>query len=145
MGRMLSPNPREWENTTGNWSEIGIQIPPQGGVLWGVSVTIASPVVAALSPSVTAGAILIYDLPTAVPTGNAVNPTVPMSGSLSLGANFPVQVIIPWQTLTSLNGIVFNGPRKIGPSGATFLFVTVRNDTGATVGTRCTIDFEVSG
>jgi len=91
------------------------------------------------------GAILLYDFPRAIPSGNAVAPTDPISGFLPLGTNFPTQVIIPWQTLNSLNGIVFNGPRKIAPSGATFLFVTVRNDTGATVGTRCTIDFEVPG
>ena len=142
MGRMLSPNPREWENANGVWTEIAIRLPSEGGVLWGVSVTIASSTV---SPSLTAGAILLYDFPRAIPSGNAVAPTDRISGFLPLGTNFPTQVIIPWQTLNSLNGIVFNGPRKIAPSGATFLFVTVRNDTGATVGTRCTIDFEVPG
>lgn len=142
MGRMLSPNPREWENTTGVWTEIALRIPSQGGVLWGVSLTIAS---SDLTSSLTAGAILIYDVPIAEPSGNPGAPVIPISGSMPLGQNWPTQVILPWQTLNSLNGIVFNGPRKIGPSGATYLFVTVRNDTGATVGTRCTIDFEVSG
>jgi len=139
---MLSPNPREWANTSGAFTEIGIRLPKEGGVLWGVSLTIASTDV---TSSLTAGAILLYDLPSAEPTGNAGIAVVPISGALGLGTNFPTQVILPWQTLNSLNGIVFNGPRKVGPSGATFLFVTVRNDTGATVGTRCTIDFEVSG
>jgi len=107
-----------------------------------VSLTIAS---AAVTSSLTAGAILLYDFPAAAPSGNAGVAAVPISGTLAVGTNFATQVILPWQTLNSLNGIVFNGPRKIGPSGATYLFITVRNDTGATVGTRCTIDFEVPG
>ena len=142
MGRMLSSNPREWENTTGVWTEIALRMPSEGGVLWGVSLTIAS---AAVTSSLTAGAILLYDFPAAAPSGNAGVAAVPISGTLAVGTNFATQVILPWQTLNSLNGIVFNGPRKIGPSGATYLFITVRNDTGATVGTRCTIDFEVPG
>lgn len=137
MGRVYTTD-REWSNANAAWTEIAIRMPAEGGVLWGITVHIAS----ATAINVLSGrVILVYNFTAAEPSDNAGTVTFP--GGSGLGGGPMSQILVPWKSFRILEGLVFHGPRKIAPSSRTFLFVDIRNDTGAAVGTRCSIDMEV--
>ena len=139
MGRMQPASERQWSNTTGAWMEMILRMPAEGGVLWGVTLSIASGTATA---SLSGRVILVYDWTAAAPPENAATVASPFSADL--GTTRPTQVLIPWSPLHWNDGLSFHGPRKISPSGATFLVVDVRNDTGAAVGTRLSLDMELA-
>ena len=139
MGRMQPASERQWSNTTGAWTEIHVRMPAEGGVLWGVTLSIASTTATA---SLSGRILVVYDWTSTPPAENAVSGVIPIF-SAALGTTLPMQVLVPWSPLNWNDGLSFHGPRKLPPSSATFLIVDVRNDTGAAVGTRLSLDMEL--